>query len=93
MLRQFLEVHPYLTVSQCCVIVKFAGQLLQELVPGPGDAEKNLILLFFFPLSHWKYNFLTLIWAELPTKALCRALGHAGPEHSAAGSCICQCWL
>lgn len=58
--------------EQCFVIVKFAQQLLQEFLLGPGDAEKSFIL-FFFPLFYWKYNFLTPIWAELPTKALCRA--------------------
>lgn len=57
--------------EQCSVIVKFAQQLLQEFLLGPGDAES--LLSYFFPLFYWKYNFLTPIWAELPTKALCRA--------------------
>lgn len=33
--------------EQCSVIVKFAQQLLQEFLLGPGDAEKSFILFFF----------------------------------------------
>lgn len=32
--------------EQCFVIVKFAQKLLQELLLGPGDAEKSFIFFF-----------------------------------------------
>lgn len=46
MLRQFLKSSSLLESEQRCVIVKFAEQLLQKFVLGPGDAE-NLVLGFF----------------------------------------------
>lgn len=34
--------------EQCCVIVQFAEQLLQQFVLRPGDAENLVLILFFF---------------------------------------------
>lgn len=95
MLRQFLIIHPYLSLSSVVWLWSLQGSSFRSLC---WDLVmlKNLVLFLFYFSSSFSLEIQLpnsgLGWA-VPTKSLCRAQGQAGPEHSAAGSCICHCWL